>query len=597
MLAVGALAAVVPACSEDGSETLTIYSGREQSLVQPLLERFAEEEGVAIKVRYGDTAELAATLLEEGENSPADVFFAQDGGALGALDQAGAFQPVPEDVLAKVDERFQAPDGNWVGFSARARVVAYSTERVEAEELPSSILDFTDPEWRGRIGWAPTNGSFQSFVTELRQVEGEDGARAWLEGIQANDPVSYVSNIPAELGVADGEVDVAFVNHYYLYLLREEEGQDFPVENGFMAPGDPGSLVNVAGSGILSTSDSVEDAQRFMRFMLGVRPRSTSPRTRSSTPWPTVCRPTRSCGRSRRSNRPTCRWATWRTCRARWRCCRRRGCFPEPGARSRPPDRRRLVRPAARAHDRAGADPGGALRGVDRPSGEPRSVDHRGRALLPAEHPEPSPGREPRPASTVRGAFLRVLLRSSGRALAAVGPAPGRRAAQPAQPGAVRARDPRVRGRGAGGRSGRAAAALRRGVRAGVRARARVDRPRAVVLVGGAGRRRLRHAVRLRDRGLSGGAGGAGPGGVARAAGHRPRTPEPRPFPGGGFAPVRDPVARGEVPAPVGRGGGLAPVAGVAASEDPGPRGRGAVRRWRSPGGTSPCSTPSPRTA
>lgn len=270
-IAVATLVAVVPACSDDGSETLTIYSGREQSLVQPLLERFAEEEGVAIKVRYGDTAELAATLLEEGENSPADVFFAQDGGALGALDQAGAFQRVPEDVLAKVDDRFQAPDGNWVGFSARARVVAYSTERVEAEDLPSSILDFTDPEWRGRIGWAPTNGSFQSFVTELRQVEGEDGARAWLEGIQANDPVSYVSNIPAELGVADGEVDVAFVNHYYLYLLREEEGQDFPVENGFMAPGDPGSLVNVAGAGILSTSDSVEDAQRFMRFMLGVQ--------------------------------------------------------------------------------------------------------------------------------------------------------------------------------------------------------------------------------------------------------------------------------------------------------------------------------------
>jgi iron(III) transport system substrate-binding protein len=263
------VAAVAPACSSDGSDTLTIYSGRESSLVRPLLERFAEEEGVAIKVRYGDTAELAATLLEEGDSSPADVFFAQDAGALGALDAAGMLQPLPQELLDLVEPRFRAGDGDWIGFSGRARVVAYSTERLGADDLPDSILDFTDAEWRGRIGWAPTNGSFQSFVTELRQVEGEEGAREWLEGIQANDPVSYESNIPAELGIADGEVDVAFVNHYYVYILRQEEGEDFPVENGYMAPGDPGSLVNVAGSGILGTADSSDDAQAFIRFMLG----------------------------------------------------------------------------------------------------------------------------------------------------------------------------------------------------------------------------------------------------------------------------------------------------------------------------------------
>lgn len=268
LLAIVAVAAVVPACSSDGSDTLTIYSGREQSLVQPLLERFAQEEGVAIEVRYGDTAELAATLLEEGDSSPADVFYAQDAGSLGALDAAGMLRPLPQPLLDKVEPRYRAGDGDWVGFSGRARVVAYSTERLDEGDLPDSILDFTDPEWQGRIGWAPTNGSFQSFVTELRQVEGEEGARAWLEGIQANDPVSYESNIPAELGIADGEVDVAFVNHYYLYILREEEGEDFPVDNGYMAPGDPGSLVNVAGSGILTTSDSTEDAEAFVRFML-----------------------------------------------------------------------------------------------------------------------------------------------------------------------------------------------------------------------------------------------------------------------------------------------------------------------------------------
>jgi iron(III) transport system substrate-binding protein len=268
-IAASLLVVGVPACSGDDGG-LVIYSGREESLVQPLLEQFAEEEGVAIQVRYGDTAEMASTILEEGDNSPADVFFAQDAGALGALDARGLLRPLPASILDVVPERFRAPDGDWVGVSGRARVVAYSTERVDPASLPESILGFTDPIWADRIGWAPTNGSFQSFVTALRLIEGDDAARDWLEGIQANNPVDYSSNLTAIDGIADGEVDVAFVNHYYLYLMRDEEGDDYPVENAYLGGGDPGALVNAAGVGILSSAGS-EDAERFVQFLLSTK--------------------------------------------------------------------------------------------------------------------------------------------------------------------------------------------------------------------------------------------------------------------------------------------------------------------------------------
>jgi iron(III) transport system substrate-binding protein len=245
-----------------------VYSGRSEELVGPIIERFEEESGIDVEVRYGDTAELAATILEEGQNSPTDAFFSQDAGALGALSKEGLLSPLPEDVLNRVEERFRDPDGRWIGVSGRARVVAYNTESLSEEELPSSILEFTDPEWQGRIGWAPTNGSFQAFVTALRLIEGEEVAREWLEGIQANDPRVYENNLAIVQGVASGEIDAGFVNHYYLFQLQQEEGGDVPAANYYFQNGDPGSLVNAAGLGILNTSDNSAEAEAFLEFML-----------------------------------------------------------------------------------------------------------------------------------------------------------------------------------------------------------------------------------------------------------------------------------------------------------------------------------------
>ena len=262
----GETTAAAPFRAEEGA--LVIYSGREEGLVGPVIEQFEEETGIDAQVRYGDTAELASTIAEEGENSPADVFFAQDPGALGAVADAGAFAELPEDTLARVPENLRSPEGLWVGTSGRARVVAYNTEALQEEDLPPSIFDFTDPEWNGKIGWAPTNGSFQAFVTALRTLEGEDRARAWLEGIQANEPIVYPDNSTTLEGVASGEVEVGFVNHYYLYRALAEQGEDFGARNYYLQNGDPGALVIVAGAGILKTADNPEEAQRFVDYLL-----------------------------------------------------------------------------------------------------------------------------------------------------------------------------------------------------------------------------------------------------------------------------------------------------------------------------------------
>lgn len=251
-----------------GAQSLTVYSGRNEQLVAPIIEQFEQQSGLQVDVRYGNTAELAGTILEEGDNSPADVFFAQDAGALGLVAAEDRFTAMPGEVLDLVDERFRSADGEWIGVSGRARVVAYNTQAVTQTDLPNTIFGFTDEQWRGRIGWAPTNASFQSFVTALRVLEGEDRAREWLEGIQANEPKAYEGNDAVMQALGTGEIDVGFVNHYYLFGAIAEQGEDFPVQNLYLTNGDPGALVNVAGVGILNTSEKQDVAQQFVEFLL-----------------------------------------------------------------------------------------------------------------------------------------------------------------------------------------------------------------------------------------------------------------------------------------------------------------------------------------
>ncbi len=258
--------------SEPGDKRITVYSGRSESLVAPLFEQFTEATGIEVEARYAATAQMAAQLLEEGDRSPADVFFAQDAGALGAVNKEGLLAPLPQDVLTQVPEIYRSTDGHWVGVSGRSRVLVYNPVEVEGMELPASVFDLTAPEWKGHVAVAPTNASFQAFVTAIRVQFGDDKAREFLEGLAANDAEIRDNNVQIVEDVEAGKVAVGLVNHYYLGEVAKERGTTVDALNAklhFFPNGDLGALVNVAGVGVLAKAADDPDVAEFVEYLLG----------------------------------------------------------------------------------------------------------------------------------------------------------------------------------------------------------------------------------------------------------------------------------------------------------------------------------------
>ncbi len=262
-------ASLLAGCSPDSStesKELTIYSGRSETFIAPFLAAFEAESGIKLNVRYGDSAELAAQILEEGENSPADLFLSQDAGSLGAVAEAGLLADLPAEIIAKVPTRFASADSKWVGVTGRARVFAYSPERVG--QLPSSYLDMTNSRYQGRFGIAPTNSSFQAFVTALRLANGDGAAEQWLRALVANDPKYYEKNAMIVEAIENGEIDLGLVNHYYVFEVAKALGREISVKDGFFADGDLGNMINVSGAGILATSKRGDAASTLIEYLL-----------------------------------------------------------------------------------------------------------------------------------------------------------------------------------------------------------------------------------------------------------------------------------------------------------------------------------------
>ena len=254
----------------DEDQVLTVYSGRNESLIGPILAQFSEDTGIAVEVLYGGTSAVANQILTEGENSPADIFIAQDGGALGALAAADMLQALPDATMERVvDPAFVSPDGVWAGLSGRARVLVYNPEMLDelSLELPDSILDLTDEKWRGLVGWAPTNASFVANVTAMRVLLGDCDTEDWLAGMIANDVQAYPKNTPIVQAVINGEIPVGLVNHYYLYRFLAED-PEITATLHFFPGGDVGSLINIAGAAILRTSDQQDHALELVNYLL-----------------------------------------------------------------------------------------------------------------------------------------------------------------------------------------------------------------------------------------------------------------------------------------------------------------------------------------
>ena len=283
LTAVASIALLLPvlaACSSDtsssdtGSNTesaeraeLVVYSGRSEELVGPLFEEFTAATGVTVNARFGDSAELAAQMLEEGDRSPAQIYFSQDAGALGAVEELLA--TLPESVTSLVPQQYRATNDTWTGVTGRARVIAYDPQSVPAEQVPQSVFELTDEKWRGQVAIAPTNASFQAFVTAMRVTQGDDVTRDWLTGLVNNDVQTYEKNGLILDAVDSGQVQLGLINHYYWYEKAAEVGEDnMRAEVAFMAPKDPGSLVNVAGVGILKGAAENSTAIEFVQWLL-----------------------------------------------------------------------------------------------------------------------------------------------------------------------------------------------------------------------------------------------------------------------------------------------------------------------------------------
>ena len=261
-MAVLALAcAVLPGCG-DGDPDLVVYSGRSEPLIKPFLVEFAEREDLDVQVRFADTADLVGTLLEEGDNTRADVFVGQDAASLARLDQEGLLQPY--DAVKKTPARFRAADATWTGLSGRARVLIVP----EGGDAPSSVFDLTDPEWEGKIAAPiPSNVSFRDWVSAIRLKRGDEFAREYLEGLKRNDLAVLASHGEVHSAVGEGEFEVGLVNHYYVEL-EKQEGSDVEAVYTDQEPGGFGVVFNVASAGITAAAENPDEARALMDYLL-----------------------------------------------------------------------------------------------------------------------------------------------------------------------------------------------------------------------------------------------------------------------------------------------------------------------------------------
>jgi iron(III) transport system substrate-binding protein len=248
--------------------SLTIYSGRDRVLVEPVLNQFTRQTGIQLNVRYASSTTLATALVEEGSSSPADVFWATEPGTLGLVSGRALLKRLPVATTTKVPARYSTRSRRWVGTSGRSRVLAYNTNLLQSAQLPKTIWGLTNSSWKGKIGIAPTNGSFQAFLGAAIHMHGEARVRTWLEGLKANDVKFYPNNTTVVQAIARGDVQVGLVNHYYRYLLLADN-PNLPVRNHWFQANDPGSLVLAAGVGIVSASRKDAPALRFVNFLLG----------------------------------------------------------------------------------------------------------------------------------------------------------------------------------------------------------------------------------------------------------------------------------------------------------------------------------------
>jgi iron(III) transport system substrate-binding protein len=248
-------------------QSITVYSGQHEQTTQVLVADFEKRTGVTVKLKSDDEASLAGQLLQEGDASPADVFYAENPPALTTVEAKGLLATVDKSTLAQVPAADSDGAGRWVAVSARTAAFAANTS-VPAADLPSSVYDLAGPAWKGKLGIAPAETDFSPIVTEVVRARGRAAAKTWLDGLKANAKV-YEDNEALIAAVDKGEVQGGIVDHYYWYRLRDEVGAG-KVHSAlhYFRAGDPGAFVDVSGAAVLASSRHRAAAQAFLNYLV-----------------------------------------------------------------------------------------------------------------------------------------------------------------------------------------------------------------------------------------------------------------------------------------------------------------------------------------
>jgi iron(III) transport system substrate-binding protein len=262
------VALALSACgSSSATNAITVYSGQHEQTTALLVAAFERQSGIKVSVRSGDEAALGNQLIQEGANSPADVFYSANSPVLESLRERGLLATVAPGTLTAVPARYSSPSGAWVGISARVSALAYDTTKLSASALPSSILELAQPRWQGMLGFAPSETDFQPLVAAILKRDGAGAAEAWLKGLQRNGHV-YSNNETVLIQINDGQVAIGPIEHYYWYRLRAELGAGaMHAALHYFAPRDVGELLVVSGAAVLRSSAHKPAAQRFLAFL------------------------------------------------------------------------------------------------------------------------------------------------------------------------------------------------------------------------------------------------------------------------------------------------------------------------------------------
>jgi iron(III) transport system substrate-binding protein len=269
-LAVGLLAGCGSSSSSGSGQSITLYNGQHEQTTDSLVEGFEKQTGIKVNVRNDDEDTLADEIVTEGSHSPADVVYTENSPALEYLQSKGLLAPVDSATLAHTPSKYNSPQGDWLGVSARVSVLIYNPSLINASELPSSVTELADPKYSDKLAFAAGETDFQPIVTSYARTYGEAAALKWLEAIKSNAGSHvYPDNETIADEVNRGAVAFGIVNQYYWYRMRAELGaSNVPSKITYFAPRNPGYVLNVSGAGILKSSKHNADAQKFLAFIV-----------------------------------------------------------------------------------------------------------------------------------------------------------------------------------------------------------------------------------------------------------------------------------------------------------------------------------------